>query len=65
MTFDRAWVLAVAWIPLAWAYYEWSRAARKLGLALKAAVFTLILLALAEPRLSISTTRCQVKNNDI
>ena len=60
MTFDRAWVLAIAWLPLAWAYYEWRRSARKLGLALKAAVFTLILLALAEPRLNISTTRLAV-----
>ena len=46
MTFDRAWVLALAWIPLAWGYFEYRRTPRKLGLALKVATFTLILLAL-------------------
>lgn len=60
MSFDRAWVLIVAWLPLAWAYWTWPRSSRKLGLALKAAAFTLILLALAEPRLNISTTRMAV-----
>ena len=60
MSFDRAWVLAIAWLPLAWAYYEWPRTSRKLGLALKAAALTLILLALAEPRLHISTTKLAV-----
>jgi Ca-activated chloride channel homolog len=60
MSFDRAWVLALAWIPLVWAYFEWPRSARKLGLALKAATFTLILLALAEPRLGVATTKLAV-----
>ena len=60
MSFDRAWVLAIAWLPLAWGYLEWRRTSRKLGLALKAATFTLILLALAQPRLNISTTKVAV-----
>ena len=60
MSFDRAWVLAFAWLPLAWGYWHWTRTSRKLGLALKAATFTLILLALAEPRLNISTTKIAV-----
>ncbi len=60
MSFDRAWVLAIAWLPLAWAYWQWPRTSRKLGLALKAATFTLILLALAEPRLNITTTKMAV-----
>jgi Ca-activated chloride channel homolog len=60
MTFDRAWVLALAWIPLAWGYFEYRRTPRKLGLALKIATFTLILLALAQPRLSISTAKVAV-----
>ena len=60
MTFDRSWVLALAWIPLAWGYFEYRRTTRKLGLALKVATFTLILLALAQPRLSISTTKVAV-----
>ena len=25
MTFDRAWVLAIAWLPLAWMVFEWRR----------------------------------------
>lgn len=60
MSFDRAWVLIFAWIPLAWGYWTWQRVPRKLGLALKVATFTLILFALAEPRLSISTTKVAV-----
>jgi len=60
MTFDRAWVLAIAWIPLAWGYFEYQRTPRKLGLALKIATFTLILLALAQPRLNISTAKVAV-----
>ena len=60
MTFDRAWVLALAWIPIAWGYFEYRRTQRKLGLALKVATFTLILLALAQPRLSISTSKVAV-----
>ncbi|MGH9648526.1 MAG: VWA domain-containing protein, partial [Bryobacteraceae bacterium] len=57
MTFDRAWVLAIAWLPLAWMLFEWRRTARKLGLVLKAACFTAILLALAEPRMILQETR--------
>jgi len=57
MTFERAWVLALAWLPLAWAWYEWPRTRRHLPLGLKATTFTLILLALSVPRLTISTSR--------
>jgi len=57
VNFGRAWVLALVWLPLAWAFFEDSRARRRGALALKAATFTLILLALAEPRLEISRTR--------
>ena len=60
MTFDRAWVLALAWIPLAWGYFEYQRTPRKWGLGLKIATFTLILLALAQPRLTISTAKVAV-----
>jgi Ca-activated chloride channel homolog len=60
MSFDRAWVLAIAWLPLAWGYWNWQRTSRKLGLALKVATFTLIFLAIAEPRLNISTTKVAV-----
>ena len=57
MTFDRTWVLAIAWLPLAWILFEWRRTARKLGLVLKAACFTAILLALAEPRMILQETK--------
>jgi Ca-activated chloride channel family protein len=60
MTFHHGWVLAIAWLPLAWMFTEWPRTTRKLGLAFKALTFTLILLALAEPRLDIPTTRVAV-----
>jgi hypothetical protein len=56
MTFDRIWVLAIAWLPLAWILFEWRRTARKLGLVLKDACFTSILLALAEPRMILQET---------
>ncbi len=57
MTFDRAWLLAIAWLPLAWMVFEWRRTARKLGLVLKALSFTAILLALSEPRMILEETK--------
>ncbi len=57
MTFDRTWVLAIAWLPLAWMLFEWRRTTRKLALVLKAACFTAILLALAEPRMILQETK--------
>ncbi len=50
MTFDRDWVLLIAWLPIAWAIFEWRRTQRHLALALKALSFVAVLLALAEPR---------------
>src|SRR5580658_777021 len=60
MTFDRLWVLYIAWLPLAWAAFEWSRTRRRLALALKALSLFAILLALAEPRLKVNETRVAV-----
>ena len=60
MTFDRAWVLYIAWLPLAWAAWEWARTRRRLALALKAITLLAILLALAEPRLKVNETRVAV-----
>ena len=57
MTFGRAWVLALVWLPFAWAFYERSHARRRWALALKAATFALILFALAEPNLQLNRTR--------
>ena len=60
MSFDRAWVLFIAWIPLAWMALEWRRTARHSALALKALSLTAILLALAEPRLATHETKVAV-----
>ena len=60
LIFDRAWLLAIAWLPLAWMVFEWRRTARKLGLVLKALSFTAILLALAEPRMILEETKVAV-----
>jgi uncharacterized membrane protein len=60
MSFDRAWVLMIAWLPLAWMLWEWRRTERRLGLVLKALCFAAILLALAEPRLTTDETKVAV-----
>ncbi|HZT30454.1 MAG TPA: VWA domain-containing protein [Bryobacteraceae bacterium] len=53
MTFDRPWVLLMVWAPLAWAAWEWRDSARRGALILKACSILAILLALAEPRLTV------------
>ena len=53
MTFDRAWVLFLVWLPAAWVAWEWRDSARRGGLLLKAFGMLAILLALAEPRLTV------------
>lgn len=60
MTFDRAWVLYIAWLPVAWAAWEWARTRRRLALCLKAGTFLAILLALAQPRLKVNEIRVAV-----
>ena len=57
MTFDRAWVLALAWLPLAWMVFEWRRTSRRGALIIKALSLVAILLALAEPRINVSETK--------
>ncbi len=57
MSFDRAWVLLFAWLPLAWMAYEWRRTSRRGALTLKAFSLVAILLALAEPRINVSETK--------
>ncbi len=60
MTFERAWVLLVAWIPLAWALWSRRGALRRGALLLKAGALTAILLALSEPRLTMFSSRMAV-----
>jgi uncharacterized membrane protein len=57
VSFDRIWVLAIAWIPLAWIFFEWRKTTRRLALVLKALSLAAILFALAEPRLNTSETK--------
>src|SRR5579883_2574633 len=57
MTFDHAWVLAIAWIPLGWLAFEWTRTARKSALVMKALSLAAILLALAGPRLTTAESK--------
>ena len=57
MTFDREWVLAIAWLPAAWAIFEWRRTQRHLALVLKALSFIAVLVALAEPHLATTETK--------
>src|SRR5580658_8779607 len=57
MTFDRDWVLAVAWLPVAWAVFEWRRTQRHLALVLKALSFVAVLVALSEPHLATTETK--------
>lgn len=50
MTVASNWMLALALLPLAWAAWEWRASRRRAALLLKAISFSIILLALAEPR---------------
>lgn len=60
MTFQSAWVLYFAWLPLAWAAWEWRGSGRRIALALKAAAFVAILLALAQPRIVVHESKVAV-----
>jgi Ca-activated chloride channel family protein len=64
MTFERPWLLLVSLVPLAWGWWTWRRTAldakQTIGLALKALSLMAILLALAEPRMSVSETKSAV-----
>jgi len=53
MTFERAWVLILALLPCAWAAWEWRASTRRGALLLKAGAFVSILMALAEPRITV------------
>jgi len=52
MTFSSPWVLWFLVIPVVWAVWEWRRTYRVAGIFLKSLVFMLVILALAEPRLT-------------
>ncbi len=60
MSFDRIWMLGVAWIPLAWLAWEWQKGRQRTNIALKAVALTCVLLALAEPRIESSESKLAV-----
>ncbi len=60
MTFEREWILFVAWLPLVWAAWEWRRTRRRAALVLKTLTFVAILLALAQPVLTVQETKVAV-----
>ncbi len=60
MTFLRPWVLLFLPAVLAWAILEWRKSDRRGGLCLKAIVFFLVAIALAEPSLTINERRTVV-----
>jgi hypothetical protein len=60
MTFGREWVLLLLAALPVWVWWEWSRSLRRAGIVLKALVFTLIILALAEPQMTVFEQRMAV-----
>src|SRR5579862_3988922 len=60
MIFERSWVLIFLLLPLAWAFFEWRRTRRVVALALKTISFLAIVLALAEPTLTVPQTKMAV-----
>ena len=60
MSVERWWILLFIWVPVAWAAYEWRKTERHGALLLKALSILAVLLALAEPRLSVAETRMAV-----
>jgi Ca-activated chloride channel homolog len=60
MIFERAWVLLFLILPLIWAYFEWRRTRRTAALVLKTLSILAIILALAEPTLTVPETKMAV-----
>lgn len=60
MTFERLWILAIAWLPLAWLYWEWRAGRQRTNLILKALSLTVILIALSEPSINSSESKSAV-----
>src|SRR5580700_12039882 len=60
MNFEHPWALALLFLPLAWAAWEWRFSGRRTALLLKAAVFAAIALALAQPVLTVFESKVAV-----
>ena len=57
MTFERSWVLLLALLPIGWITFAWKRTPQRIGLLLKAAALLAILIAIAEPRLTLPESK--------
>ncbi len=60
MIFERLWPLLFAWLPLAWASWEWRGSSRRVALALKALALTCVLAAFSQPRLKVFESKMAV-----
>src|ERR1700728_4097692 len=60
VTFERTWVLIFLLLPLGWMIFEWRRTRRITALVLKTLAFIAIILALAEPTLTVPQTKMAV-----
>ncbi len=60
MSFDHAWALLALLLPVGWAAWEWRESSRRMALALKAAAFVFIVLALSGPRMVVYQTKVAV-----
>jgi Ca-activated chloride channel family protein len=60
MTFERAWVLVFLLVPLGWALFELKQTRRMVALILKTLALMAIVVALAEPVLTIPQTKMAV-----
>src|SRR6266581_5906272 len=57
MSFAHTWVLLFACLPALWVYWEWRDSARRIALLLKAGGLAAVLIALAEPRVTVYETK--------
>jgi len=60
VNFSSPWILWFLMLPIAWAVWEWRRTYRVAGILLKSLVFLLVILALAEPRLTTFESKMAV-----
>ncbi|MCS7025723.1 MAG: VWA domain-containing protein [Bryobacteraceae bacterium] len=60
MTWERGWVLLFAPLVIWFLVEEWPRAKSRIGLVLKTATLLAILLALAEPQITVNETKMAV-----
>ncbi|MBM3774661.1 MAG: hypothetical protein FJW37_05795, partial [Acidobacteria bacterium] len=57
MTFERPWILILCLLPVVWTLWQWRMESRRAALALKAAALLAVLLALAQPSLTVYSSR--------